>query len=108
MPCTRGSTRVSGSREVRLGRTRRGSVELVIAVVLLVTLVAACLAAPWLAPHDPLAPDLAHRLEPPGVDAAFPLGTDSLGRDILSRLLYGGRTSLLVGFVAVAIGGAVG
>jgi peptide/nickel transport system permease protein len=108
MPCTRGSTRVSGSREVRLGRSRRPSAELIIAIALLATLVGACLGAPWLAPHDPLAPDLAHRLEPPAADAAFPLGTDSLGRDILSRLLYGGRTSLLVGLIAVVLGGGIG
>ncbi len=58
------------------------------------------LGAPWLAPHAPLAQDLAHRLEPPS--ASYWLGTDFLGRDLLSRLLYGARSTLgLVALVAV-------
>jgi peptide/nickel transport system permease protein len=55
---------------------------------------------------DPGAIDIAHRLEPPGW--AFPLGTDDLGRDVLTRILYGARISLLVGFVAVGIATAIG
>jgi len=70
-----------------------------VAVVLL------CLSAffaPALAPHDPLELDTKFRFLGPLVDLSFPLGTDELGRDTLSRLLYGGRISLTVGLVAMA------
>lgn len=62
--------------------------------------------APLLAPWPPDMPHLNHILEAPS--AAFPLGTDRLGRDVLSRLLYGGRVSLWVGFVAVGISISIG
>jgi len=57
--------------------------------------------APWVAPYDPLAMDLPNQLQPPG--ASHWLGTDLLGRDILSRLLYGGRATLVTALVAVSI-----
>jgi ABC-type dipeptide/oligopeptide/nickel transport system permease subunit len=63
-------------------------------------LVAAAL-APLLAPHDPIEQGLGPGLTPPG--RAFPFGLDSLGRDVLSRIVHGGRTSLLVGVVTVSI-----
>jgi peptide/nickel transport system permease protein len=66
----------------------------------------AALFAPWLAPHDPVALHLDCILLPPC--AEFPLGTDALGRDVLSRLLYGSRVSLWVGFVAVGISLIIG
>ncbi len=66
--------------------------------------------APWLSPHDPLEQDVLQRLAGPSQE--FPLGNDSFGRDILSRMLWGGRVSLFVSTVAVllaiAIGGALG
>jgi peptide/nickel transport system permease protein len=58
--------------------------------------------APWVAPFDPLALDLAARLAPPG--ASHLLGTDQAGRDLLSRIIWGSRESLLISFGAVAIG----
>ena len=65
-----------------------------------------------LAPHDPYAQDLNLRLIPPvwmdGGSAAHPLGTDHLGRDYLSRLLYGAQISLLIGFLTVIISGLIG
>jgi len=64
------------------------------------------LLAPWLAPHDPTQLHLDALLMPPCPD--FPLGTDALGRDVLSRLLYGARVSLWVGFVAVGIALCIG
>jgi peptide/nickel transport system permease protein len=68
--------------------------------------------APWLAPHDPAQMNILDRLKPPGfVDSegrVHYLGTDQLGRDILSRLMYGARISLLVGITAVLIGGSLG
>ena len=70
------------------------------------------LAAPWIAPHDPQDQVLERRLLPPAWETrgtwAFPLGCDHLGRDILSRLIYGSRISLLVGLTAVAISGLLG
>src|SRR5947209_749627 len=85
-------------------RHRRLEIEPALAGVLLAVIVLAAILAPLLAPYDPLAQDLAHRLEPPG--SRYALGSDSLGRDVLSRLLFGARTSLLVGALAV-IGSAV-
>ncbi|MBI4081415.1 MAG: ABC transporter permease [Candidatus Lambdaproteobacteria bacterium] len=64
------------------------------------------LLAPWLAPYDPLAVELAAALEPPG--AAHWLGSDEQGADILSRLLYGARVSLLVGVATVALSATLG
>ncbi|CAM3669450.1 ABC transporter permease [Bordetella sputigena] len=75
-----------------------------IGLLLLIALVA--IFAPWLAPHDPLQQNIAYRLEPPS--AEFWLGTDSYGRDVLSRLIYGARVSLLVGFVAILIAMSIG
>ena len=78
------------------------------ALVILVALSA--LLAPWLSPHDPLEQDVLQRLAAPS--AEFPLGNDSFGRDILSRILWGGRVSLLVGtsavLLAILIGGVLG
>ncbi|MBV8600785.1 MAG: ABC transporter permease [Candidatus Eremiobacteraeota bacterium] len=68
--------------------------------------------APWLAPHDPNLQDLARVTQPPmwmhGGTTTFPLGTDNLGRCILSRILYGARVSSIVGLSVVAIGGTIG
>lgn len=68
--------------------------------------------APWLAPEDPLTQDVRTRLRPPAFMAEgswdHPLGTDQLGRDVLSRLIHGSRVSLLVGFFSVAFSGALG
>ncbi|MBL6454265.1 ABC transporter permease [Belnapia sp. T6] len=64
-------------------------------------LLAAALFAPWVAPQDPTLLDTSARFLAPFARPAFPLGTDELGRDTLSRLLYGGRVSLTVGIVAM-------
>ena len=64
-------------------------------LAILLALVLVAFVAPWLAPHDPFAQDLAFRLKPIGTDG-FWLGTDSLGRDILSRLIYGSRITLFI------------
>lgn len=63
--------------------------------------------APVLSPHNPTAIHILHRLKPPGTPGHV-LGTDSLGRDILSRLLYGSRISLTVGISAVVLGALIG
>lgn len=68
---------------------------------------------PQIAPKDPNRQDLLKRLQAPGQpnsqgEVEFYLGTDALGRDVLSRLIYGTRVSIAVGFVAVVIGGTIG
>lgn len=75
-------------------------------IALIVLIVAVAVFAPFLAPYDPLKQNIIHRLEAPS--AEFLLGTDTYGRDVLSRLIYGTRISLLVGFVAVMIAMCVG
>ncbi len=79
-----------------------------VGMVLLVTLVLVALLTPYLAPFDPNAQHavVATRFLPPS--ALHPLGTDRFGRDVLSRVLYGARISLTIGFVAVAIAITVG
>jgi peptide/nickel transport system permease protein len=64
-------------------------------------------AAPWLAPHDPIKSDFAAGLQPPGTPG-HPLGTDQLGRDLLSRVLYGARIALFIGFCTVLLTALVG
>jgi peptide/nickel transport system permease protein len=68
--------------------------------------------APLVAPHDPLKGSLSKRLKPPvwaeGGSIEYPLGTDKMGRDLLSRMIYGARISLLVSFMAVFVGGSMG
>lgn len=66
----------------------------------------AALLAPWLAPYDPNAIDVDALLRTPS--AAHWLGTDALGRDVLSRMLFGARVSLWVGFVSVGLSSAIG
>ena len=67
----------------------------------------AAVAAPWLAPHDPLRADFAASLKPPG-SPDHPLGTDQLGRDLLARVLYGARLALFIGVCTVVVTAIVG
>jgi peptide/nickel transport system permease protein len=93
-----------------LRQLRRDPVAMTAAVVLLL-LVAAALLAPWVAPADPYKASMLRRLLPPG-SANHWLGTDELGRDMLTRLIYGGRMSLMIGvlpvFAAFCIGTGIG
>jgi peptide/nickel transport system permease protein len=84
-----------------LRRLRRDRAAVVAAVFLLL-MASISILAPVLAPQDPIGINLAQRLAPPGTPG-YPLGADDLGRDILSRLIWGGRISLLVGFGAVLV-----
>lgn len=74
--------------------------------VLTIILIVVALAAPLLAPFDPDVQDTAHRLDPPS--KTHPLGLDDLGRDVLSRIVFGARVSLRVGFSVVVISSLIG
>ena len=80
--------------------------------ILLFALVIPAIFAEVVAPHDPIDGDLRDRLLPPawtdGGEWSHPLGTDRLGRDILSRMIYGARTAALVSLAALAVGGTIG
>jgi peptide/nickel transport system permease protein len=93
-----------------LRHTLRSKPIVVAGMVLLAVFVVCALFAPLLAPHDPAQLDLAHRLLPPSPSHWF--GTDELGRDVLSRTLYGSRISLLVAVSVVSsslvVGGILG
>ncbi|MBU4355436.1 MAG: ABC transporter permease, partial [Proteobacteria bacterium] len=86
----------------RMKRNRMAMTGL--ALVLGLFVVSVC--APWLAPYDPLSINLKEVLMPPS--PAHYLGTDTLGRDVLSRIIYGSRVSLKVGFVAVGLATLIG
>jgi peptide/nickel transport system permease protein len=83
-----------------------------VSLLILTALVLLAVLAPWIAPHDPEEQSLLSRLDPPawmaGGDWSFPLGSDGLGRDILSNILFGLQVSLLAGFAAVAISVVIG
>src|SRR6201996_8469026 len=72
-----------------------------IASFCLLAIVLMAIFAPWIAPHDPMLLVPAQRLKPSS--AQFLLGTDAYGRDVLSRIIYGGRISLLIGFGAPVV-----
>jgi ABC-type dipeptide/oligopeptide/nickel transport system permease subunit len=78
----------------------------VAALVMLLILILTALFAPWIAPYDPYEQDLRHTLQKPS--AEHWLGTDLYGRDLLSRVIYGTRNSLLVGVVSVGFAAGVG
>ncbi len=92
----------------RLVRRRTALFGLLVVLVVML----AALAAPLVAPFDPLEQDIGQRLREPGWQDAqgrvHPLGTDHLGRDILSRIIFGSRIALLVGLAAVVISGVLG
>lgn len=81
-------------------------------MVILIVVTFVAIFGPYLAPNDPNRQNIMMRLLEPGAEAArngtYWLGSDQLGRDVLSRLLYGARVSLLVGVCAIAVGGAIG
>lgn len=82
-------------------RKRNISPQLIFAAVLLAVILLSNLLAPWISPYDPTAIDMRAALQ--GPSAAHWLGTDALGRDMLSRVLYGGRGSILVALVATVL-----
>ncbi|HTI54877.1 MAG TPA: ABC transporter permease [Verrucomicrobiae bacterium] len=92
----------------RLWRVKWG----LVAALLLLLIVATALAAPLIAPYSPVEVDIQHRLGPPawmeGGKTEHWLGTDQIGRDLLSRMIYGGRVSLLIGVSAVLVSSTIG
>jgi len=99
---------LSGAGWRRLWRLKwgMGGAAIFLAIVL------SAVFAPWIAPHDPLVVDIRHRMAPPAwmEDGAreHPLGTDQIGRDLLSRVIWGGRVSLVVGVTAVLLSSTIG
>ncbi len=86
-----------------LARRLMESPGAVIGLLVMVVLAGLAVAAPYVAPHGPAEQFRDSFLTPPFQQATFPLGTDSVGRDILSRLIYGARLSLVIGAVVVAL-----
>jgi ABC-type dipeptide/oligopeptide/nickel transport system permease subunit len=84
----------------------------VMAGVIMLLVVASAVCAPLIAPYSPLTVDIQHRLGPPawmdGGARAHLLGTDQVGRDLLSRVIYGGRVSLIIGMAAVIVSSSIG
>ena len=75
-------------------------------VIICLAWILAAILAPIISPYDPIVQDLSVRLNPPSGDHWF--GTDNFGRDIFSRVIYGGRYSLLAGVVTVILSGIIG
>lgn len=96
----------------RFGNFSSGHVRVYLGGSVVLLMVVAAVFAPWLAPHDPLEQDLISGLLPPfwssDYDSAYLLGTDSLGRDLLSRLIYGARIALIVAIVAATLAAVLG
>jgi peptide/nickel transport system permease protein len=87
-------------------RRFRRSYGAILGAVIVAIIASVALLAPLIAPSDPLAQNLAHQSLPPS--AAHFFGTDKLGRDVFSRIVYGARTSISIGFVAVGLAITVG
>jgi ABC-type dipeptide/oligopeptide/nickel transport system permease subunit len=78
----------------------------VVGLAIITLLILTAIFAPWLAPYDPYKLDIVHKLQQPS--SKHWLGTDSLGRDVLSRIIYGTRTSLIIGIGAVGMAAVIG
>jgi peptide/nickel transport system permease protein len=92
-------------------RLAHGDLLVVISGAVLIAVIASAIAAPLIAPFDPLEQHFADILKPPGAageQGTYWLGTDALGRDLLSRIIYGARISLLVGMLTVVVRGTLG
>ena len=99
-------------RRINLHLHPRLNLRATFGLLVFATLLLVALGAPWLVPHDPLAQDLMAASLPPAwaVDGerAHPFGTDTLGRDILSRLIHGARPALIVALAGATLAGVVG
>src|SRR2546426_7891243 len=92
--------------------SRWGQLRLALMSIPVIAAVLSAAFAPLIAPHDPLAQDLDRRLRPPfwlpAGSVENPLGTDQIGRDVLSRVIYGARVSLPIGLAAALLGAVLG
>lgn len=95
-----------GAKVRSFGRWMWASKPAALGIIFLVLLSLASIFAPWVAPYDPLEQDLSSILQGPSWDHLF--GTDELGRDALTRIIYGGRISLSTAAIAVIVAGSVG
>jgi len=94
-------------RELKLtARLLRNNPTAMAGLIILVIMCLMAVSANWLAPYDPIRLNLSERLQPPGMAHWF--GTDEMGRDILSRIMFGARISLRIGFVVIFISGGLG
>ena len=112
MAASDSQTSVSNKGFDLLRRRVRGHQGMIIGSLIVISVILVALLAPLLSPHDPYQQDLMKRLIPPVWDSRGSwehiLGTDHLGRDYLSRLMYGARISLLIGIGAALISGIIG
>ena len=112
MVTSNSQTGTSTNSSSRLKRRIRGHQGMIIGSLIVLSVILVALLAPLLSPHDPYQQDLMKRLIPPVWDSRGSwehiLGTDHLGRDYLSRLIYGARISLLIGIGAALISGIIG
>ncbi len=96
----------------RSARTFLHNRSAVVAVGIVLLFVLIAIFAPWIAPHDPDETDLLLRLQPPawmdGGDWSYVLGCDALGRDLLSRIIYGSRVSIFIGTAVVVLATGIG
>jgi len=91
---------VATARPRRLLRTILGDVPTALSIAVVLVVILGAVLAPVVAPYGPNTPDYTHLLAGPSTQHLF--GTDQLGRDVFSRIVFGARTSLLIGFAAVA------
>ena len=104
------TTAPAPSRRVRRSRAK-GRLVIQVLLTIVFAFVVIAVAAPLIAPYDPGAQNLLGRLKPPGTEVrgiTYLLGSDELGRDLLSRLIYGFQISLSVAFLSVLVSGVVG
>jgi peptide/nickel transport system permease protein len=97
---------LEGAQPQLTWRQRIAEKRLPIGILLALVICAAF--AHWLAPHDPESLNIINSNQPPFREIAHPLGTDVLGRDMLSRLIYGARTSVQISVIALALGAVIG
>ncbi|MBN1316214.1 MAG: ABC transporter permease [Anaerolineales bacterium] len=92
----------------KIGTTLRQNVLFTCGLVIVLLLIVMSLGAQWISPNSPYEQFIQMRNMPPGTDPMFPLGTDQLGRCLLSRVIFGGRVSLFVGLLTASISAIMG
>jgi peptide/nickel transport system permease protein len=95
-----GTGTMKSSKKLALQQLKKNKIA-IIGLIIIISLVFIALFAPFIAPHDPIEQNLEKRLSPPSKE--YPMGTDDLGRCLLSRIIYGARVSLQLGVIVVGI-----